>query len=144
MTDQLRQANRIADLRERRAKRIRREAKAIEVQNRAEAQRAHDRYEQEKEQRGEAEFMLLSDPADPQALLWRQVADQNCADARAERSDAYERLKQSCEELAVYRKEHERAIERASIMSDQLLVEQAKRAQRREVVADEAAEECRH
>ncbi len=143
MSGQLQQATRIAELRERRAERLRREAKAAEAEKTAEAQQAHDIYRLEKERQANAEFMLLSNPADPQALLWRQVTEQNCDDAKAQRADAYERLSESRAHLAETRRAHERTVERTNIFGEKLQAERAAQAHRREILADEASEEAR-
>ena len=141
MTQQLRQAARIAGLRERRAKRVRLEAKEVEAQRAFEAQKAHDHYQEEKARRESAEFMLLDNPADPQALLWRGVTEEKCDVARGDRADAYERLKEARTNLAEKRVIHERSIERGNIIGSQLQVSLRTEALRREALADEEAQE---
>ncbi len=143
MTQQLQQANRIAQLRERRAQRVRREAKAAELKSAAAAQQAHDVYKLEREQRENAEFMLRSNPADPQALLWRRVSDQKCESASMQRADAYDALSEAREHLLAARTQHERAAERADLITEKAMAERKAEALRRETIADEAAEECR-
>lgn len=74
MTRQLVQARRIANLREQRSERERREAAQRLRQQSADAEAAQAHLHRHAAQRAEAERLLIIDPADPQAQLWRMLS----------------------------------------------------------------------
>lgn len=91
MTSQLAQARRIANLRERRSERERRNAAHRLRQQTAEADAAQSRLHRCAAQRAEAEYLLIASPADPQAQLWRMLSreqEQGAARASAEAEDS--------------------------------------------------------
>jgi hypothetical protein len=90
VTTQLTQARRIASLRERRSERERRDAALRLRQQMAEADAAQSQLHRRAAERAEAERMLIADPADPQAQLWRMLSceqEQGAARLAAEAED---------------------------------------------------------
>ncbi|WP_379553659.1 hypothetical protein [Qipengyuania sp. DGS5-3] len=141
MTNRLDQANRIADLRERRGERVRREAQVRRAQCEAHKAEADHALMLQTQMREEAEHLLIADPADPQSQLWRTVNREREVQAVTARYNSHEELVKACSEADLARREHERCCERSRVLADQMAQQQRAmmmRADERE--ADDLAE----
>ncbi len=132
MTAQLVQARRIASLRERRSERERRDAALCVREHSAEFEVAATRLHQQVSQRHQAEQMLIADPADPQALLWRMLSreqEQGAAHAafEAEQSLVIARGNARSAQAA-----HDRNLQRGQVLDQRIAAQAAVHARRAE------------
>lgn len=128
MTAQLTQARRIASLRERRSERERRDATLRLHRQTAEADAAQSQLQRRTAERAEAERLLIANPADPQAQLWRMLScqqEQGAARTLVE-AEALLITARGCARAAQVA--HDRTTQRAQLLDQQLASAAARKA----------------
>ncbi len=120
MSDRLKQARRIAALRERRSERARQDASLRLGECAALADQAERIARNRSSVRMQAEQLLISDPADPQTQLWRMLATQQDRAACSAREEAEASLVTAHHDAQTARHLHERDCERARLLDGRI------------------------
>lgn len=120
MTTQLAQARRIARLRERRSERERRDAALRLRLQTAEADAAQLQLHRRATQRAEAERLLITDPADPQAQLWRMLSCEQEQGAARDVAEAVDTLIAAQSQAHTAQASHDRYIQRGQLLDQRL------------------------
>lgn len=121
MTPRLDQARRISALRERRSERVRQEASLHARDCAARAKAAEEASQQRSQERAAAERLLIADPGDPQAQLWRMLARQEEQSAAEHSAQAETLLITAHNDAETARNSHERDCERTRLLDGRIL-----------------------
>ena len=129
---QLAQARRIAALRERRSERERRTAGQQLRQQAVAVDAAQTQLGRSTKQRAEAEDLLIANPADPQAQLWRMLSCEQEQGAARASSDAEAMLIIAQDQARAAQSAHDRHIQRGVLLDQRLAAGAALSARRAE------------
>lgn len=120
MTTQLTQARRIAHLRERRSERERRDAAQHLRQQAAATDAAQMQLACRAAQRAEAEHLLIANPADPQAQLWRMLSCEHEQGAARASADAEDLLITARVQARAAQSAHDRNLQRGALLDQRI------------------------
>ncbi|MGB3471671.1 MAG: hypothetical protein WBA51_12685 [Erythrobacter sp.] len=131
----LAQAQRITDVKRRRAERERVEAKRIEREAQERAEAAHAQRGEAQEQRAQARSAFFKHNGDPQAEVWLIASEMREKHAISEVCIAQDKSATAITQATAARREHERLHERAALMDTRMIAitrDIANRVQNRE------------
>lgn len=120
MTTQLAQARRISQLRERRSERERRDAAQHLRQQAAAAEAAQMQLGRSTAQRADAEQLLIANPADPQAQLWRMLSYEQEQGAARASADAEDLLITAKVKARAAQCAHDRNLQRGALLDQRI------------------------
>ena len=123
----------VCALRARRAERERRSALSTLLEAERSVRAAAEQQACEARCSSDAEAMLIADPADPQARLWRQIAADRLVGAKQRRGDAEQDRARAAARAFDARVAHERIAERARQVDEASAAEARRERYRRDL-----------
>ncbi len=140
---QLAQAKRIAELRERRVRRVRLDAQHILKQCERKSDAAERELAESAVQEASAQALFFSNPADENSRVWLIASEEQKHSAGQKRDSAIEQREAAARDAEISRRQHEKACEKVTILDEEIAMSLRTVMHREEERALEDSEEQR-